>query len=57
MHELEINVARMGQQVPDFELPVYDPVADDFASFCLADQVRSGRWTALFFYPGDFTFV
>ena len=25
--------------------------------FRLADQKRAGRWTILFFYPADFTFV
>jgi peroxiredoxin (alkyl hydroperoxide reductase subunit C) len=48
---------RLGQVVPDFELETYDPVKDDFGKFSLADQKRKGRWTILFFYPADFTFV
>jgi NADH-dependent peroxiredoxin subunit C len=48
---------RVGQTVPDFGFDVYDPVAGDFAKFSLADQKKAGRWTILFFYPADFTFV
>jgi peroxiredoxin (alkyl hydroperoxide reductase subunit C) len=48
---------RVGQQVPDFELTVYDPVAHNFAKFNLAEQKKSKKWTILFFYPADFTFV
>jgi peroxiredoxin (alkyl hydroperoxide reductase subunit C) len=48
---------RLGQQVPDFELTCYDPVADDFKKFALAHQREAKRWTILFFYPADFTFV
>ena len=48
---------RLGQRVPDFELTTYDPVKDDFGRFRLQDQVSSKRWTVLFFYPADFTFV
>jgi peroxiredoxin (alkyl hydroperoxide reductase subunit C) len=47
----------LGQPVPDFELTTYDPVRDDFGKFSLAEQKRKGRWTVLFFYPADFTFV
>jgi peroxiredoxin (alkyl hydroperoxide reductase subunit C) len=48
---------RVGQNVPDFTIETYDPVAGDFAKFSLADQKKGGRWTVLFFYPADFTFV
>ena len=48
---------RLGQRVPDFELATYDPVKDDFGKFSLADQIANKRWTVLFFYPADFTFV
>jgi peroxiredoxin (alkyl hydroperoxide reductase subunit C) len=48
---------KLGQAVPDFELETYDPVKDDFGGFSLAEQKRQGRWTILFFYPADFTFV
>ncbi len=48
---------KLGQRVPDFELTTYNPLADDFATFSLADQIAKKRWTILFFYPADFTFV
>lgn len=48
---------KLGQPVPDFETDVYDPVKDDFGKFSLAAQKDAGRWTILFFYPADFTFV
>ena len=47
----------VGDKVPDFEVPVYDPVKDDFGSFKLSDNQSHNRWTCLFFYPADFTFV
>jgi alkyl hydroperoxide reductase subunit AhpC len=48
---------KLGQKVPDFALDTYDPVQDDFGSFRLADQLAKKRWTIMFFYPADFTFV
>jgi len=51
------NVLRVGDSVPDFELDTYDPVAKNFGKFSMQKQKESGRWTVLFFYPADFTFV
>jgi peroxiredoxin (alkyl hydroperoxide reductase subunit C) len=48
---------KLGQTVPDFELATYDPVKEEFGKFRLADQIANKRWTILFFYPADFTFV
>jgi peroxiredoxin (alkyl hydroperoxide reductase subunit C) len=48
---------RLGRPVPDFEIDAYDPVADDFRRFSLREQKAADRWTILFFYPADFTFV
>ncbi len=48
---------RIGQVVPDFQLAVYDAAKDDFGSFDFAENRAKGRWTLLFFYPADFTFV
>ena len=48
---------QVGQQVPDFELTTYDPVKDDFGSVSLESLKSEGKWTILFFYPADFTFV
>ncbi len=48
---------KLGQKVPDFEMTTYDPVAGDFGRVSLAEQIARKRWTVLFFYPADFTFV
>jgi peroxiredoxin (alkyl hydroperoxide reductase subunit C) len=47
----------IGGKVPDFKLDTYDPVKGDFSSISLAGQKRKKKWTILFFYPADFTFV
>lgn len=48
---------KVGGQVPDFELKVYRPDQHDFSTIGLADLKSAGKWTILFFYPADFTFV
>ncbi len=48
---------QVGQAVPDFELDIYDAAKDDFDKFSLADNKENNRWSILFFYPADFTFV
>ena len=35
----------------------FDPTTGDFTKVNLAAQKKTGRWTILFFYPADFTFV
>jgi peroxiredoxin (alkyl hydroperoxide reductase subunit C) len=52
-----ISVLRVGQQVPDFKLDTYEPSKGDFAEISLAAQKAAKKWTILFFYPADFTFV
>lgn len=52
-----ITPVSVGQQVPDFELTAYNPVAHDFEKVLFADLKAAGKWTILFFYPADFTFV
>lgn len=47
----------VGQDVPDFEIDIYDPVKEDFGKVHLADLRDQGKWIILFFYPADFTFV
>jgi peroxiredoxin (alkyl hydroperoxide reductase subunit C) len=47
----------VGQVVPDFTLSAYFPKTNSFGSFSLADTRKAGKWTILFFYPADFTFV
>jgi peroxiredoxin (alkyl hydroperoxide reductase subunit C) len=48
---------KLGDKVPDFELKTYEPARKEFGTFQLRRQLEQGRWTILFFYPADFTFV
>ena len=41
----------------DFQLTCYDPVQNDFPKVSLANLQSQQKWTILFFYPADFTFV
>ncbi len=40
---------------PNFDLPAYDPAKDDTTQVSLSSV--EGKWTVLFYYPADFTFV
>ncbi len=51
------EVCRVGMEVPEFEMETYDPETGKFGKFSLADAKRENKWTILFFYPADFTFV
>ena len=53
----EIVEVKVGQQVPDFELKAYNPQVHNFESVKFEDLQKAGKWTILFFYPADFTFV
>ncbi len=48
---------RVGQKVPEFKLETYETTKGDFGEISLASQKASKKWTVLFFYPADFTFV
>jgi peroxiredoxin (alkyl hydroperoxide reductase subunit C) len=48
---------KVGHPVPDFEIETYDSAKKDFGSFSLEKQKAAKKWTILFFYPADFTFV
>ena len=48
---------QVGQEVPEFTLTTFEPESGGFGEFDLAEQKKDGRWTLLFFYPADFTFV
>ena len=48
---------KVGALVPDFKLDVFDPAKGDFREISLADLKRERKWTVLFFYPADYTFV
>ncbi len=47
----------IGQSVPDFKLETFDPSKGDFSEISLETQKAAKKWTVLFFYPADFTFV
>lgn len=51
------DTLRVGDDVPDFTLKTFDPVKTDFGEFSLAQAKAAKKWTILFFYPADFTFV
>jgi len=48
---------QLGQTVPDFKLKTFQPATGDFGELSLASLKEQKRWTILFFYPADFTFV
>ncbi len=51
------GVLRVGHLVPDFKLETYMPSLGKFSEVSLDTLKRDGKWTILFFYPADFTFV
>ncbi len=51
------DVLKIGDLVPDFELETFEPRTGDFGSVSLDQQKKDRKWTVLFFYPADFTFV
>ena len=48
---------QVGDTVPDFTITTYEPSQGEFGEFDLAKAREAGKWTILFFYPADFTFV
>ena len=48
---------RVGKSVPEFKMETYEPSRGDFGEISLASQKTAKKWTVLFFYPADFTFV
>ena len=47
----------VGDIVPDFKLATFEPSEGNFGEFSLDTARKDGKWTILFFYPADFTFV
>lgn len=47
----------IGEKVPDFKIETFNPSENDFAELSLHDIIKKKKWTVLFFYPADFTFV
>jgi peroxiredoxin (alkyl hydroperoxide reductase subunit C) len=43
--------------VPDFRIELFDPKQGGFGETSLNAIKAAGKWTVLFFYPADFTFV
>jgi len=48
---------KVGDPVADFKIETYDPLKGDFGEISLAELRANKKWTVLFFYPADFTFV
>ncbi|MBS1114466.1 MAG: alkyl hydroperoxide reductase/Thiol specific antioxidant/Mal allergen [Nitrospirae bacterium] len=48
---------QIGEKVPDFKMETYEPSKGDFAEVSLEALKAAKKWTVLFFYPADFTFV
>ena len=51
------SALKVGQSAPDFEMDTYDPNEMFFGKASLEKLKAEGKWTVLFFYPADFTFV
>jgi hypothetical protein len=51
--EVQMQVARVGKEAPDFEASAYHE--GGFKNVKLSDY--RGQWVVICFYPGDFTFV
>ncbi len=47
----------VGDMVPDFTIETYEPEKGDFGEVSLGALKTQKKWTVLFFYPADFTFV
>jgi len=48
---------QVGGNVCDFKMETYEPSRGDFGEVSLEAQKAAKKWTILFFYPADFTFV
>ena len=55
--EQQFTGLKVGQAVPDFEMDTYDPAEYYFGKISFDKLKKEGKWTILFFYPADFTFV
>lgn len=53
----EGNFLIVGSDVPDFHMEIFDPSTKKFGEISLAEMKKEKKWTILFFYPADFTFV
>lgn len=57
MEELNFEnyYVKIDNQAPEFKLPFYDPKEDKDGQ--ISSEDIKGKWSVLFFYPADFTFV
>ena len=56
MDDLELfELVKIDNPAPKFNLPAYDPTKDDEVKVNIEDL--KGKWSVLFYYPADFTFV
>lgn len=53
----EINILKIGDKIPEFEIDVYLTEKKDFGKIKFTDISKRGNWLILFFYPADYTFV
>lgn len=53
--EFFYETVKIDTAAPDFKLPAYDPIKDDETTVSL--EGMKGKWSILFYYPADFTFV
>ena len=53
--EFLYRLVKIDEKAPDFNLPAYDPLTDDETVVSLGSL--RWKWTVLFYYPADFTFV
>ena len=51
------SIVKVGMNVPDFEMTAFEAGKGTFGKFSLEAARKAGKWTILFFYPADFTFV
>lgn len=54
-NEFYFSQVKIDTEAPLFDLPAYDPAKDD-ETHVSSEDVK-GKWTVLFYYPADFTFV
>jgi peroxiredoxin (alkyl hydroperoxide reductase subunit C) len=48
---------QVGQDVPSFSMETYETTNYGFGKISLEELKQQAKWTVLFFYPADFTFV
>ena len=56
-YEDYMECAKVGQPVRDFVMEAFDPAEGGFTTVELAKIKKKKKWSVVFFYPADFTFV